>query len=130
MRDVKSKDVIGTSILRLILAAVLIMSFSGLASAQEEPVFIQKDFQPAFQNVIPLNISNTGAATYSIPIIVPPGRGGIAMPDLALVYNSQQKNGWVGVGWDLEVGSIQRSTKWGVDYNSKNFLNAISTISH
>jgi len=122
MRYIKMKDVIATSIIRIILAAVLTMSFSGLANAQEEPVFVQKDFQPTFQNAIPLNISNTGAATYNIPIIVPPGRGGIAMPNLALTYNSQQKNGWVGMGWDLEVGSIQRSTKWGVDYSGTDFV--------
>lgn len=120
MRYIKMKDVIATRIIRLIFSFVLLISFSGLAVAQTEPVFVQKDFQPTFQNVTPLNISNTGAATYNIPIIVPPGRGGIAMPDLALVYNSQQRNGWVGMGWDLEVGSIQRSTKckWGVNYDS------------
>jgi len=122
MGYIKAKDVIITSIIRLILSIVLIISFSGLAMAQTEPVFVQKDFQPTFQNVIPLNISNTGAATYNIPIIVPPGRGGIAMPDLALVYNSQQKNGWVGMGWNLEVGSIQRSTKRGVDYSGTDFV--------
>jgi YD repeat-containing protein len=116
------EDVIATSIIRIILASLLIISFSGLALAQTEPVFVQKDFQPTFQNVIPLNISNTGAATYNIPIVVPPGRGGIAMPNLALTYNSQQKNGWVGMGWDLEVGSIQRSTKWGIDYSGTDFV--------
>jgi len=120
MRYIKLKDVIVKSIIRIILASILIISFSGLALAQTN--FVQKDFQPTFQNAIPLNISNTGAATYNIPIIVPPGRGGIAMPNLALVYNSQQKNGWVGMGWDLEVGSIQRSTKWGVDYNGAAFV--------
>jgi len=54
----------------------------------------------------------TGAFTYSYPIAVPPGRQGI-QPDLNLIYNSQANNGWLGVGWDLSVGSIQRSTKNG-----------------
>jgi hypothetical protein len=54
----------------------------------------------------------TGSATTSVPIVVPPGRGGIA-PNLALVYNSAMRNGWIGVGWDLDMGSIQRSTKDG-----------------
>lgn len=55
----------------------------------------------------------TGAFTYSYPIAVPPGRQGI-QPDLALTYNSQADNGWIGIGWDLSFGSIQRSTKNGV----------------
>jgi len=55
----------------------------------------------------------TGAFTYSYPIAVSPGRKGI-QPDLQLLYNSQATNGWLGIGWDLSVGSIQRSTKNGV----------------
>lgn len=61
--------------------------------------------------------SSTGAATYSVPIEVPPGRNGIA-PNLTLRYNSYQKNGWIGVGWDLDMGAIQRSTKRGVNYDT------------
>jgi hypothetical protein len=49
----------------------------------------------------------TGAATYSYPIDVPPGRAGLA-PQIALTYNSQAKNGWLGVGWTLDMGSIQK----------------------
>jgi len=41
---------------------------------------------------------------------VPPGRAGIA-PNLALTYNSYQGNGWLGVGFMLDMGSIQRSLK-------------------
>jgi hypothetical protein len=122
MRYIRIKDVVAKSIIRMILASILIISFFESALAQTEPVFVQKDFQPTFQNAIPLNISNTGTATYNVPIIVPPGRGGIAMPNLALTYNSQQKNGWVGMGWDLEIGSIQRNTKFGVDYNGDDFV--------
>jgi RHS repeat-associated protein len=63
----------------------------------------------------------TGAASAQIPIVVPPGRIGIA-PRLALSYNSYRKNSWVGVGWDLDMGSIQRSTKRGVDYSAHDFV--------
>ena len=63
----------------------------------------------------------SGAAVYKIPIEVPPGRGGIA-PSMALTYNSQQGNGWVGVGWDLDMGSIQRSAKRGVNYGGNDFV--------
>jgi RHS repeat-associated protein len=55
----------------------------------------------------------TGAFTYSYPIAVPPGRRGI-QPNLSLLYNSQAQNGWLGLGWNFSIGSIQRSTKKGI----------------
>ena len=55
----------------------------------------------------------TGRATTSIPIVVPPGRKGV-QPGLALTYSSSGRNGWLGVGWGLDVGYIERSTKNGV----------------
>ncbi|MBI3011414.1 MAG: VCBS repeat-containing protein, partial [Candidatus Omnitrophica bacterium] len=55
----------------------------------------------------------TGRATTSIPIVVPPGRKGM-QPSLALAYSSSGRNGWVGVGWGLDLGYIERSTKNGV----------------
>jgi len=72
----------------------------------------------------PLQISpagNSGAAMTSIPIIVPPGRKGIE-PRISLNYNSNTKNGWIGVGWGLDMGSIQRNTKRGVDYNANDYV--------
>jgi len=57
----------------------------------------------------------TGTATTSIPIAVPPGRGGVH-PTLALVYNSANGNGWVGLGWKLEKSVIERQTKFGLNY--------------
>ncbi len=65
--------------------------------------------------------SNSGAASASIPIVVPPGRNGIA-PNLALTYNSNGPNGWIGVGWDIGIGHIQRSTKRAVDYNGDDYV--------
>ena len=62
----------------------------------------------------------TGAATNRIPIAVPPGRG--VTPTISLNYNSSWQNRWAGVGWDLRMGAIQRSTKTGVDYSKTDFM--------
>ena len=55
----------------------------------------------------------TGSFGYRIPIEVPPGRPG-ATPDIALGYGSGGSNGWLGVGWNLDVGYIQRDGRDGV----------------
>lgn len=62
----------------------------------------------------------TGTMSYSIPIDVPPGRNGMA-PDINLLYRSGNGNGWLGVGWELEMGSIVRSLKNGADYNGDDY---------
>lgn len=47
-----------------------------------------------------LNVSASGALTYSVPIPLPPGRGKLA-PQLSLNYNSQSGSGIAGYGWSL-----------------------------
>jgi len=69
----------------------------------------------------------TGTATTSIPIEVPPGRGGV-QPSLALVYGSGNGNGWIGMGWKLEKGVIERQTKFGVDYSGDDYVFRLSGI--
>ena len=72
------------------------------------------------------NVSQTGAATYTIPIAVPPGSAGL-VPALSLDYSSQGGDGIVGVGWTLSgLPSISRcprtlaqdSVHGGVNYDS------------
>jgi RHS repeat-associated protein len=64
----------------------------------------------ALQSIQPSLFS--GALTYSVPISVPSGRKGI-QPNITLLYSSQSGNGILGMGWILDLGSIERSTKDG-----------------
>lgn len=45
-----------------------------------------------------------GAATYHIPIVLPPGRKGM-QPNISLNYSSRSGNGIAGMGWSLSAGS-------------------------
>jgi Salmonella virulence plasmid 65kDa B protein len=76
------------------------------------------------------DVGQSGAASYSIPISVPPGIGGM-QPSLSLNYNSQGGNGLLGMGWTLGgVSSITRCPSnlrddgelRGVDFSNKDKL--------
>jgi RHS repeat-associated protein len=57
------------------------------------------------------DVSSSGEAMYRVPLVVPPGRGGLT-PKLALSYSSGRGNGYVGLGWSLEgLSSITRCNK-------------------
>src|SRR5262249_27243887 len=59
--------------------------------------------------------NSNGSARLSYPIETPPSRGGIG-PQLALTYDSNavNANGWLGVGWDMRLSSIEIDTRFGV----------------
>ncbi|MDO9052837.1 MAG: SpvB/TcaC N-terminal domain-containing protein, partial [Gallionella sp.] len=76
------------------------------------------------------DVGPSGAASYSVPISVPPGTAGMA-PSLALSYNSQGGNGLLGIGWNLSGLSaitrcpkslIQDAIKSGVNYDANDKL--------
>ena len=73
-----------------------------------------------------LQVSESGAATYTVPIEVFPGVGGME-PKLSLSYSSQAGNGLLGIGWSLSgLGGVTRCAKTiahdgvrgGVNYDS------------
>ncbi len=56
--------------------------------------------------------NNQGTAQLGLPIRLPRARGAF-QPELRLTYDSSAGDGWVGVGWDLSVSSVQVDTRFG-----------------
>jgi hypothetical protein len=57
-------------------------------------------------------VTESGAATLSLPIQVPRGSGGME-PLLSLGYSSGGGNGLLGLGWSLSgISAITRCPKW------------------
>ena len=57
----------------------------------------------------------SGEASYTLPIAIPPGTGGLS-PEIALRYGSRGGNGVVGQGWRVDLGFpavIARDTRYG-----------------
>jgi len=103
-------------ITRLALSTALGILLSNVVSAQT-----------TVTGTIPAEFSvNSGAANYSIPIDVAPGRGGM-QPELSLNYSSHGGDGILGKGWNLGgLSAISRCGKTfaqdgavsGINFNS------------
>ena len=63
---------------------------------------VQADYSDYAVGEIPIEagVSPTGARTYQIPIVT--AAGFKLTPSIALGYNSQAGEGWVGYGWDIQ----------------------------
>ncbi|MBX3329143.1 MAG: hypothetical protein KF722_01985 [Nitrospira sp.] len=70
----------------------------------------------------------TGTLTGGIPIEIPPGRNAM-QPDLKLIYASRNGNGWLGMGWKLELGTIERQRRFGIDYSADDYTVTLSGVS-
>lgn len=73
------------------------------------------------------NVSLTGAATYNVPIIVPPGTAGME-PSVSVNYNSQGGNGLLGYGWNISGISMITRTPPTRFYDG--FLDAVKFNKH
>ncbi len=65
------------------------------------------------------DVNNNGAATYVIPIDVPPGTAGL-IPTLSVSYNSHAGNGLVGYGWNINGISAVSADKKSLYYDNQN----------
>ncbi len=84
-------------------------AFTGLAGSPEANLF-------------------TGALSTRISIMVPPGRKHMT-PDVALEYSSSGGPSPYGYGWNLTLGQIERTTRWGVPHcDSDHFDEFVLTL--
>lgn len=54
-----------------------------------------------------------GSAVVNYPIEIPKGTSGL-QPNISLSYDSDNKSGWAGTGWDIPLETITVDTRWGV----------------
>lgn len=95
------------------LYTIMLLIASCCLMAQEDDAGLAGDNHRDIATVVgaiggKVDVSGLGGATYTIPIQVPDGLGGI-QPNLAISYNSQSGNGLLGWCWDLQgISSITR----------------------
>jgi RHS repeat-associated protein len=111
-----TKVPIGTSGYGVMIGATLVTVKADLAPynvAPDQPTLLNEPSGADFKGVLAgqFGVSPSGAATYSVPIAIPPGIAGMA-PNLSLAYTSQGGDGIAGQGWQLTgLSMIHRCPK-------------------
>ena len=62
-----------------------------------------------------------GGISASLPLEIPSGRHGLK-PQMQLTYRNTNPDGWLGMGWNFDLGSIQRKSQNGLDYQGNAFV--------
>ena len=103
------------------LIAMLFVAFSAKAQDYEvKPPTEDKVAVGAIGGTV--DVTALGGASYSIPIQVPEGMGGM-QPNLAISYNNQGGNGLLGWCWDL--GGLSIITRTGTTWYHDNCLHGV-----
>jgi RHS repeat-associated protein len=63
--------------------------------------------------IAPPTPNQQGTANVKYPVEIPAGIGGF-QPNVSIVYNSDNKFGWAGTGWDIPVETVDIDSRWGV----------------
>jgi len=111
---------------RIVAAALscAVLSVSSVARAADAP--------PAMILPGQFNVDAYGAATYTVPIAVPPGTAGLS-PVLSLDYSSGAGDGIVGLGWSLNglpsIGRCPRTIAQDGYHGSVNYDDSADTQS-
>ena len=105
--DASNNQVTESGALNITVSAGTASSATPVAVVMDEP-----HSGSGFAGTLPgdLAVTPSGSASYSIPIVVPPGTAGL-QPQLSLSYDSSAPNGPLGVGWSL--GGLSRITRCG-----------------
>ncbi len=92
-----------------IISFIILLAVFYQAKSQSNVVY-QPPIDPAARQIdtnLPVgtiaggaSVSANGAATYSIPVFVSPGTGGV-QPNISIVYNSMADYGLLGIGWNI-----------------------------
>jgi RHS repeat-associated protein len=100
---------------------------SGADAMSSSTNFSQKAFDPK-QKADPLSgaayipvpqMNNYGGVGFSYKLDIPAGRAGVD-PKIALSYSSSGGDGWTGIGWNIGMGAITRTTRYGQLFYDQN----------
>src|SRR5215212_11329510 len=77
-------------------------------------------FVPNLLIAKPVSHLFTGNASMTMPISLPRARGNVT-PLVFLQYGSGSGSSWVGTGWEMQFGNIERNTRFGLNYDANEF---------